>query len=60
MSEISDYLSINKCNCHLSWCDYFGGNLGDKGMSFTKDEIVEMLEDAKQLVKHLESIISSE
>ncbi len=57
MDDIKEFLSLDKCDCGRSWCDYFAPGVGEYGVSYSKEDVKEMLEDAKKLEKHLEKIL---
>lgn len=54
---MEEYLSIKGCNCGRSYCDFFGAGIGERGQSFSRKDVEEMLRDSRKLVKHLEKIL---
>lgn len=55
-----EILSIQKCNCHRSYCDFFSGAIGEYGSSFGRgdlEEILSFLKNPTDAIKYLEELL---
>lgn len=57
MSHIDDLLTLKKCDCGRSYCDFFAGGVGEYGQSFSKKEVIEMLGRVSELKQHLHTLL---
>ena len=62
---MKDYTSIQKCNCGRSGCQFFSGAIDDRGSSYTKENLQEIIKELKEYnfekqIEHLSNLLKEE
>ena len=53
MYSKDEILSIQKCNCGRSYCQFFGGGVNNNGTSFSTQKIQEIIDDLESFKKDI-------
>jgi len=57
--EIEDFITFaEKCNCGRSHCYVFCGGIGERGLSLSKSELEDILNNLPRLKKKIEELLN--
>lgn len=51
-------LDLEYCDCGQSYCQFFNGAEGDRGTSYTVEEVKDYLEKLPAIKEHLEKLLA--